>query len=362
MTRSNPKGLTVEVFGNGCDAALIAGRLAEQGEVVSWYFNTPRWSARPQKIHSRTFRDLVGWLSEKGRRVDFLLTAPELEGWKIGEGTYSYDFPFLGSELSRWVNAQILFMELKQIAKELGVRMIETERFPAPDWTDSKFRILCCDDAPLVDWPKALFSGERRISRIEVCETIYPTDPLGPGIGRIYHFGSTMGLLEPQSVSESCLSLYDENSEAIGRCLRALQNPLSSAPSYLRALCMQNMGAKRKFSTLNYGRSRIDAPGIAMIGAAIGSLHPTAGLDLEYRLKQSTDFVDYFSKNREELASASHGFAETWNRKTEKRFNKHYKSSLMWAKGLRRLQFCRQTVATATLLPQFLRDALKSPL
>ncbi len=352
----------VEIFGNGCDAALLAGRLAEQGEVVTWYFNTPRWNSRPQKIHSRTYRSLVNWLSEKGRRVDFLLTSPEIEGWKIGEGSYSYDFPFLGAELSRWVDAQLLFMELKQICKEMGVRIVEAERFPAPDWTDSKFRVLACDPDPLVDWPKALFSAHQRIQRIDVCETIYPTDPLGPGTGRIYHFGSTLGLLEPQNTSDTCLSLYDENSEAIGRCLRALQNPLSSAPSYLRALCMQNMGAKRKFSTLWHGRSRIDSPGISLIGAAMGNLHPASGLDLEYRIKQSTDFVEYFSKHRAELPGSGHGFAETWNRKTEKRFYKDYKSSLLWMKGLRRPKFCRQTVATVTLFPQFLRDAWKSPL
>ncbi|HVJ65600.1 MAG TPA: hypothetical protein VM901_10125 [Bdellovibrionota bacterium] len=356
------KGLVVEIFGCDVDAAWTAGRLAERGEVVTWYFNTPRWGTRPQKLHARHYRALVQWLSEKGRRVDFLLTSPEIEGWKVGEGTYSYDFPFLGSELSRWVDTQKLFLELKQVAKELGVRIVECERFPAPDWTDTKLRVLTCDADPLVDWPKALFNQHRKLERIDLCETSYPSDPLGPNTGRIYHFGSTLGLLEPHSATQSSLSLFDENSEAIARCLRALQNPLSSAPSYLRALCMQNMGAKRRFSTLWHGRSRIDAPGIIMMGSAMGNLHPAAGLDLEYRLKQSLDFVEYFEARRESLAESMHAFAETWNRQTEKRFLKAYKSSRMWVRGLRRHQSVRQTVAAATLLPQFLREALKSPL
>lgn len=352
----------IEIFGNGCEAAALAGRLADQGEMVTWYFNTPRWNTRPQKIHSRTLRTLINWLSEKGRRVDFLLTAPEVEGWRIGEGSYSYDFPFLGSELSRWVDAQLLFNELKTMAKEMGVRIVEAERFPAPDWTDSKFRILTCDIAPLIDWPNALFSKHQRMLKVESCESLYPIDPLSHGVGRIYNFGPTLGILEPLNGHESCLSLYDENLESISRCLRVLQNPMSSAPSYLRALCMQNMGAKRKFTTLWHGRSSLDTPGIALVGTAMGSLHPAAGLDLEYRLNQANDFAEYFSKARLKLPESTHAVTEAWNQKNEKRFHKSYRSSLMWVKGLRQDKFCRQTVATATLLPQFLREVLKSPL
>lgn len=354
--------LAVEVFGNGCDAALVAGRLAEAGELVTWYVNTPRGTLRPQKLHSRTYRDIVHWLSDKGRRVDFLLTAPEVEGWKIGEGSYAYDFPFLGAELSRWVDSTLLLHELKQIAAEMGVRIIETERFPAPDWTDSKLRILATDIDPLIDWPKALFSSQQRVKKIEVCETLYPTDPLGPQTGRLYHLGNVVGMLEPRTAQLSCLSLYDENQESIARCLRTLQNPLSAAPSYLRALCMQNMGAKRKFATLWHGRSSLDTPGIVLLGSAVGNLHPTAGLDLQRQLREATQFLDFFSKARPQLPDSIHASAEAWNQKSEKRFKNEYKSSLMWVKGLRQHKLCRQTVATATLLPQFLREALKSPL
>lgn len=355
-------GLGVEIYGNGCDAALICGLLASRGEKVVWHLNTPRWSFRPQKLHSKTHKQILSWLSEKSRRVDFLLTSPEIQGWKIGEGSYSYDFPFLGSELSRWTDEQSLFNELKSLAKELGVLIKESERFPAPDWSDSKFRILACDTDPLIDWPRGLFSRQRVTQKIEVCETIYPNDPLSPNAGRIYHLSGVQGVLEPRSATEASLSLYHTNLEPISRCLRTLQNPLSSAPSYLRALCMQNMGAKRRFATLWHGRSPIDPPGLAIIGSALGQLHPVAGLDLEHKLQQAFLMAEHFEASREKIQNMAHGVAEHWNQKSQKRFNNQYKSSLLWVKGLSQTKFCRQTVATATLLPQFLREALKSPL
>jgi len=356
------RGVSIEIFGASLEAALLATLMADQGEKTTWYINTPSWSARPQKLHHNTYRQIVNWLSSKARRVDFLITAPEIEAWKIGDSSYAYDFPFLSTNLSRWVDTQSIYNELKSLAKEMGVRMVESERFPKPDWSDSKFRILACSKEPLVDWPKGLFDQNQKLNHVEVCEINFPTDPLNPRCGRIYHLNGALGFLEPRCSDQTFLSLYSTSGDKVSRAIRALQNPLSSSPNYLKALFMQNMSAKRRFLTQGYGRSPINSPGIAMLGSAIGSLNPATGLNTNLHLKEAFQLADYIKQNQDQLEQSFHSVAEKWNVAAEQRFKKAFKSSNLWLKGIQKTSLCRQTLAAGTLLPQFLREALKSPL